>query len=76
MVILWKTRSNERNLCNPLLLRSSLGLKKENRLVELYQLALSFTLILSPIRNTAVEGIVVLQTEKLVKLGNSFSSYL
>jgi hypothetical protein len=37
-----------------LLLRSSLGLKKGKRLVESYQLALSFTFILSPMRNAAV----------------------
>ena len=42
-----------------LLLRSSLGLKKRNRLVESYHLALSFTFILSPMRNAAVGSLLI-----------------
>ena len=37
-----------------IVLRSSMGLKKRNRLKESYQLALSFTFIVSPMRNAAL----------------------
>ncbi len=37
-----------------LVLRSSLGLKKRNGLIEPCQLALSFTFTLAPMRNAAV----------------------
>jgi hypothetical protein len=42
---------------NLLVLRSSLGLKKKNGLIEPCQLALSFTFILAPMRYTALDEI-------------------